>query len=164
MTTVLPHATNIYQGVLIQDMYGTKIASFFPEKGFHFQKRIIELEDKKIIEAKCENNILMVIAYDKSINKHERMVFVFSENYEDYTLRSQIDVNSAGLNFIVLKKHFCVSMTEDESLVLFRTERNTPSVRKIKDPALTYDMRLYHDQSKVKVAIGRSFYEMTLNN
>jgi hypothetical protein len=64
VASVMPSATRLFQGVAIQDMFGTLMFSVFPAAGHHRQLKIPELNEYRITEAKYEGNVLMVVAVD----------------------------------------------------------------------------------------------------
>jgi hypothetical protein len=58
----LPSATNVFDGGIIQNLLGRYYVSIFPEIGKSYQIPIVELDNYKVIQAKYENKVLVVVA------------------------------------------------------------------------------------------------------
>jgi serine/threonine protein kinase len=77
VASILPQATKLYDGIAIQDMLGTWYGNVFPESGKSYQIQLSDLTSYKIVDAKYDNRVLIIIGskngkYDKFIYRFER--------------------------------------------------------------------------------------------
>lgn len=159
---VLPNATQIYQGVIFQDMFGTKIASIFPETGQHRQFKIDELIGSRIIDAKYERNVLMILVLEIATGQYNRFVFRFAKDWSNYDVRKIENVLASGLNFTVLDTGICASITEEESVEIFSNQKDSTSIKSINDPAIKANMRLCHSGQQVRFALNDKLYNISV--
>lgn len=162
VATIMPNATTFYQGVAVQDMFGTLMFSVFPEAGHHRQIRIDELGDYRIIEAKYERNVLMVLAVKRETGQYDRFVIRFSKDWASYDTRIIENVTPTGINFTVLLKGICVCLTEEEKIEIFSNQKDSASVKSIDDPVIEADMRLCHAGDQVRFAKGEKIYSFAV--
>jgi serine/threonine protein kinase len=137
----LEHGTNIFEGVVFQNLLGATYVSFFPEADKHYQLHIKELDQYRIIDAKFEKGVLIVIGYTNG--KYDKIIFRLSSTFTEYDNRKIEDVTYSGINFTVLDNKICVHLTEDEKLQLFPSVRNQSQIKEIDDPNLSGDMKLF---------------------
>src|SRR5690606_21195086 len=72
---VLENACHLYQGVAIQNLLGEPQACLFPKPGICRQVKLPELKKHKVVEAKFDDGVLMVIASERG--KYHRFVYRF---------------------------------------------------------------------------------------
>ncbi len=156
----MPGATRLFEGVIIQNMIGRWVASIFPIPGHCYQINIQELDGVRIIDAKFENNVLVIIGVNSG--KYDRYVFRFYDNYQKYNLRKVENVDYSGINFTVGDNGICLLMTEDEKLEIFRNDDST-SLKILDDPAISNDMRLCHEGSTMMFYKGKELFEIKMN-
>jgi len=137
----LEHGTRVMEGCIIQDLLGATYVSFFPEPDKHYQTHIKELDEYKIIDAKFEKGVLMVVGHKNG--KYDKLIFRMSSTFAEYDCRKVEDVTYSGINFTVLDNKICVHMTEDEKLQLFPSVRNQAQMKEVDDPTLSGDMKLF---------------------
>jgi hypothetical protein len=152
-------ATRMFDGVAIHDMLGTWYASLFPQPKSSYQIRLRELEGYRIVDAKYDNHVLMVVGVKRGV--YDRFIFLLHSGYQDYTLRVDKDIVYAGLNFIVLENGVCAHICEDEKLELFVNNHMVPGVKIIHDKALSCDMRLFKRGTDVVFAEGATLYKLS---
>jgi hypothetical protein len=143
VATILEQATQLFQGVAFQDMFGNHIASFFPKSGQHYQVKLAELEKYKIADAKFENGVLMVVGTKGNTGDYDRLVFRFSKDYLQHDCRIEPNVPLIGLNFTVLENGLCVCLAEDGRLEVFPNKLGM-DVNRIADKGIPSDMHLCH--------------------
>ena len=157
----MQNSTRLYQGCAIQSLLGDAWVSLFPQAGFHYQVAVPELKGHKIVQAKYDNQVLMVLATKNG--QYHRFVFRFDpSNYKDYDVRTVKDVTATDLNFITLDTGVCVCLNEEEQLELFSNRRGSKSVKTIEDPALGGDMRLVKDGARVLFFRGNKLYSLRM--
>ena len=156
---VLPQATKFFDGVVIQNLLGSTFVSVFPAPGASIQFRVPELDKAKIVEAKYDGGVLMVLAARGGT--YDRYVFRVTDTAE-YDVRVIKDVTPSGLNFVTLDSGVCVSLTEDAKLELFSSRKDSTTSRVVDDKALHGGMRLYKQGGKVVFATGNKLYSLSL--
>jgi hypothetical protein len=159
---VLEHATKLYEGVAIQSLLGEPHVSVFPRPGACYQKTVPELKRHKIVQAKHDSGVLMILAAEGGT--YHRFVFRFDDRYETYDVRKVEDVTPTDLNFIVLDSGICVCLNEDEELEVFSSRRGSKSVKTIKDPMLGGDMRLLKQGGRVLFHRDNKLYVMKMKS
>lgn len=159
---IMPNATQMFQGVAIQDMLGSLMASIFPAKGHHRQFRLKELGGFQVTDAKYENHVLMVVAMNRSDGEYTRFIFRFKSDWSDYDCRTIEGINPAGLNFTVTDKGICICLTEEEKIELFSNQVGSSGVKSVDDPAVVADMRLCHSGNEVRFAHGKKLYTFAM--
>ena len=157
---VLENASKLYEGVVLQSLLGEPHASLFPRPGASYQKTLPELKGHKVVEAKHDGGVLMVLAAEGGT--YHRFVFRFDADYDKYDLRKVEDVTPAGLNFVTLDSGVCVCLNEDEQLELFSSKVGSKSVKTIEDPELGGDMRLTKHHGQVRFSRGNKLYGMKM--
>ena len=159
---VLAMASRLYEGCAVQSMLGSAFVSLFPRTHAGYQVRIKELDSYKVLDAKFEGQVLMVVAARDG--KYDRLVFRFDDEFDSYDVRVVADVTPSGLNFITLASGVCVSLTEDETLEAFSARRGTSSTRVVDDPVLGNDMRLEKVSGSAGFRRGDKVYKMSLKS
>jgi len=157
---VLEMASHLYEGCAVQNMLGSVFVSLFPASKYGYQVRMAELDDYKIMDAKFEGGVLMIVGNKNG--KYDRLVFRFDEQYQTYDITKHEDITPSGLNFVTLDNGICVSLTEDEKIVAFSSKKGSQSVKRVEDPALGNDMRLIKVNGKVGFERQGKIYQLSL--
>ena len=160
VANVLESATRVFDGVVVQDLLGACYVSVFPETKLHYQIRIKEADKYRILDAKFDRNILMIVGVKNGI--YDRFVIRFSKDYASYDMRVVKDISYTGLNFVVLENDICACITEDEELELFSNHKDSKGVRQVDDSAIKGDMKLMKDGVKVLFATGNSLHHLSM--
>lgn len=157
----MPHATRLFDGVVIQSLPGSYYASLFPGPGSCHTVRLPELDSHRVIDARFDNYVLMVIAIREG--RYDRFIFRFDEPYRTYDLRIVPDVSSTGSNFIVLESGVCLHLNENEELELFSNQTGSMGLKAGTDPALA-GIRLFKNGTRALCVRGCNLYSMSLQN
>jgi hypothetical protein len=169
VANILENATKMFSGVVLQNLLGTYYWSFFPESKNHYQLLIEEFNGYVIVEAKYENQVLMVIASKNG--KYDHFIIRLASDWENwdkysnkerYDLRIIKDISYTGLNFTVLDNGTCVRITEDEKIEMFSNRKDNPTIREIADPAINSNMTLHHRGAQVLFAKDKELYSITM--
>lgn len=157
ISNIFESATKLYSGVAIQDILG-KCWVVIPYKtGRCFNGPIKELDNLRIIDAKFEHHVLIVIA--EKGGQYHRYTICFDEAVEKYTCRVEDDVQDTAVNFTCLSNGICVHLTDDDTVEVFRTN---DKVKEIKDPPITTDMRLMNDSTGIVFINKNGLYSLKL--
>jgi serine/threonine protein kinase len=158
---ILPQASSMFDGVVIQNLLGAIYVSLFPASGIHHQFHIKELDKYKIIDAKYQNQVLMVIG--AKAGKYDRLIIRFDKLFDgNYDVRIMNDIDYLENNFTVLDNGVCVHVCEDEKLNIFSSKVGASSVKEIQDPFVSSDMRLYNDGNMVLFVRDREIFSMKM--
>jgi len=157
---VLAMASRLYEGCAIQNMLGSVFVSLFPRSHAGYQVQVKDLDSYKIVDAKADGRVLMVIGAKGG--RYDRLIFRFDEEFSSYDLRTVSDITPAGLNFVTLASGICVSLTEDEHLEAFSAHKGATSIRAVEDEALGNDMRLLKVGGAAGFARGDKVYKVSL--
>lgn len=155
-------ATQLFQGVAINQVFGAYMAIVFPASGVHSVIPLKELKDHKIVAAKYEEYVLMVSAMEKETGMYHRFVFRFDKDHSAYDVRKVENVVPMGLNFTVRKNGVVVCITEEEKVEIFLNTKGSPDVKAIDDPSVTNDMRLCHKDQTILFARGNNLYRFAV--
>lgn len=161
VANVLPKATQMFQGVVFQDVFGAPMVSVFPASKQHRQLKMDELAGVKLIDAKYENNVLMAVVMDKEGN-YSRYVFRFAKDWQSYDVRKIENITPTGINFTVLEHGIVVCMTEEEKIEIFSNQKDSAGIKSISDPAIKANMRLCHRGKQVRFAHGDKLYSIAV--
>ncbi len=159
VANVMPSATRLFDGMAVQDMLGAWYASVFPLPGKSHQFHLKELDGWRMVDAKYDNGVLMVVGAKGG--KYDRWVFVLQPDFSGYMCREHLkDIAYTGLNFVVLETGVCAHIDEQERLVLFANKPGTGG-KMVDDPVLTSAMKLYRCGSNVLFAQGAKLYRIS---
>jgi hypothetical protein len=145
----------------MQNVLGTYYACFFPESGKCIQARLEELNDYKVIDAKHENHVLVVITSNLKTKKYDRLVFRFSDNYQEHDVRIIEDIDTLEINFTVADHGIAVLIAEDGELEAFSNKRGS-SVKVMKDNVIDTEMKLFHRGTQILFHQGKKVYKLSM--
>lgn len=158
---VMDRATQLFDGVAIQSLFDAYNVTIFTDTRQCRQAQIRELDGYKIVDAKYERRVLMIMAVDTKTGKYDRFVFRFSRDGSSYDVRVVKDVPNIGLNFTVLTNHKVACITEKEELEVFLSEKGHPALRQFDDPVIEGDMILSSKKDDVVFSKGGKLYTIT---
>lgn len=146
--TVLEGASKFFDGVLIQNLLGSFYVSIFPESGVHYQIHMKELDSHRVLDAKYDSGVLMVVILDRS-GKYDRLVFRFDKNFSTYDVRRVDGITPVGLNFCTLDNGIVVCVNEDDNLEVFSSKKDSSGLKIVQDKTISSDMKLFKSGSKL---------------
>jgi serine/threonine protein kinase len=161
VANVLERATQVFPGVVIQNLLGSCFVSVFPKENNHYQYQIKVLNGYRIVDAKFERDVLMVVGVNKK-GKYDRFVFYLdSDNTTSIVTRKIKDVAYTGLNFVVKDNGICVCINEQDEVELFH-KTNVLKVKLVKDPIIHGGMHLFTDGAKILYADGEKLFSFEM--
>jgi len=160
VANVMDRASTLYEGVVVQQALGSWYVSIFTETQKSYQYHLKELDNVRIIDAKYQNKVLMIVVEEKG--KYHRYILRFSDNYKDYDLREIRDIQYAGLNFTVLDKGVCISLNEDGTIELFSNKKDSTSIKSIDDSVIDGNMKLVADGNRAIFYKDNKVYKISL--
>ena len=157
---VMENATKFYDGVIIQNVIGSFMASIFPSSGMHYQIQCPEFKGYQIIDAKYKNNVLIVIASKKG--KYDKFILKFDNKFSSYSLRKVEDISYIGINFTVLDNGVVIHINENEELEIFSNKKDSSTLKVISNDAISGDMKLFNDGVQVIFAKNKKLYKLKM--
>lgn len=160
VTNVMPLATRLFSGVAIQSMLGSTYASIFVETGKSHQIRIPQLDKHRVIDAKYDRGVMMVVA--EKNGKYCRMVLRFDSD-GTYDIRLIPDIAAGYVtNFATLDSGVVVCLNEDDRLELFSKEKGSSSIKVIDDKSLSGDMTIGRHAGSPIVYHGKNVFKLRM--
>lgn len=149
-------SSTVFDGVVIQDALGACFATVFPEEGSSYQIHLKELDGIRIVDAKYDNRVMMLLVYERGhYNKH---IYRFNAAHDASDHRTEDDTGTIALNFVTLPTGICLHMNEKEELELFTHDPKSSSVKTFADPALTGDIKLTRNGTGAMFSKGNELY------
>jgi hypothetical protein len=156
----LEHATQMFPGVIIQNLLGSFYVSLLIASGSAQQVKMPELDGYRVMDAKYQKGVLMVLGEKKG--KYNRLVIRFG-GLSGYDTREVKDVQPAPLNFTVLDSGVCICMNEEEKLELFASRPGSTSIKIIDDPVFANDLTILGNiGGQVVFSQGNKIYRMKM--
>ena len=149
---VLENATQLFEGVALQNLLGAWYASLLAGRGLCHQVRLAELDGALVLDARLLGNVLMVVA--ARAGRYEKLVFRFDQDFGAHDVRVIGDVAGAGLNFVVLGNGVCLHLSDRDELEVFPAKKGASGLKVIADAALGGDSLLLHDGPQALLARG----------
>ena len=160
VANVMENATKIYDGVIIQNVLGSFMASIFPTVGTHHQIQCPEFQGYQVIDAKYDNNVLIVIGSKKG--KYDKFILKFDDKFLTYSIRKVDDISYNGINFTVLENGLVVHINDNEEVEIFSNKKDANKVKVIDSSVISGDMRLFSDGARVVFAKGKKMYRLKM--
>jgi hypothetical protein len=158
--SILGQATQLFEGVAIQNLLGASYVGLLPASGKYYEVRVPELDEYRVIDAKFERGVLVLVGTKQGV--YDRLVLRFDDNYSAYDLRRVEDVPLVGVNFTVLDSGVVALLNENEELELFSKARGNASVKVVPDPAISGECRLFSRGVQTLFAREDSLYKITM--
>jgi hypothetical protein len=155
----LPNATQLFEGVVTQNLLGAQYVSVFPRPGTCHSVRVRELDGHRIVDARFDNNVLMLIGARNGA--YHKFILRFDAAYTAYDVRVVPDVVFEGLNFVTLDNGVCVHVNEKEELELFSNCKGATGVKIITDAAIQ-GAQLFKNGTQVLFSKGDTLYSMSM--
>lgn len=160
VASVMERASTLYEGCSIQNMLGAVFVSLFPRSKAGYQVRVPELDTYKVVDAKFDGGVLMVVG--AKAGRYDRLIFRFDDEFTSHDLRTVPDVTPSGLNFVTLDSGVCVSITEDEKIEAFSARKGATGSKLVEDASIGNDMRLLKVAGKAGFERAGKIYGMAL--
>jgi len=155
---VMKNATQLFDGVAFQNLLGAWYASLLPGPHTCYQTRIRELDRYRIVDARFERNVLLVVATISG--RYDRFTFRFHRDFNGYDVRIQPDVDNAGITFTVLDSGICLSRA-GQDLEVFKCRPGSDDLRIVPAAELA-DVRLFHHGTQALFARSNKLFRFSL--
>lgn len=163
--SVLPHASQLFPGCVLQSLLGASYANIL-QADRSYQIRLPELDGYRVIDAKWDSGArggaLVVVGHKQG--QTDRLVFRFDAAFGTHDVRKTERVGSTDINFVVTDRGVAVLLdSAEERLELFAAHMGSPAVKVVDDPVIGGDMRLFKRDQEVLVARGSTLYTMKMS-
>lgn len=164
-TYIMPKATTLYEGIVIQNILGDWHGTIFPDSQKTYQLKLPDLKGYKIIDAKYEKRVLMIIGnkngkYDKFVYRFEK--FGRQAEVEPKLFWKSENITYSGINFTVLDTGVCACINDKEELLLFAASPSSNDIKKINDSILSSDMKLFSINNQLMFSKDNKVYKMKM--
>ena len=157
---VLEQATQLFEGVALQNLLGAWYASVLPEGGVCHQVRLPELDGFQVMDARFGGGVLMVVASREG--RFQKFVLRFSPDYASHDVRVIGDLATFGINFVVLGHGVCLHLSDEGALEVFQARMGAAGLKVIADSALGGDCLLLKDGTQALFARDNGLYQFSM--
>lgn len=156
---VMERSTTAYDGAFFQYMLDACFVTIFPGQKRCYQIKIEKMAGYRIIDAKYENKVLMIIGYKNDL--YDRFILRFDDTFSSYDIRKIKNIEIVDLNFVVLDHGAVVFKNEEEKLELFLNQKDAREV-KIVDDGSAAPLCLYKDGTALLGTVENKLYKLSL--
>ncbi len=132
------YSATMYNGCVIQDLLGKIYLTLPYAKGRCFSRHISELDGHRIVEAKSEQHVVVVLG--EKGGKYNRFVLTFDKTFQNHIMRAVLDVAYEAINFTVTESGVCLLLANSNELEMFTDNKG---VAVIYDPPFDSTMKLF---------------------
>ncbi len=149
-------STVMYNGCAIQNLFGKYYLVLPYAVGNSFSKYLPQLDGYRVISAKAERNVVVILA--EKNGQYDRFVVVFTKkDFGEFNVRKIDDVNYDTINMTVMENGLTLLLASPDELELFV---NNNSIQVIKDPPFDSAMTLYNNADGVLFINGNSIHRV----
>lgn len=148
-------SAKIYDGCIIQDLLGKKYLVLPYKMGSSFSKHIPQLDGYRIVDAKSEKTVTIVVAEKKGV--YDRFIIVFDRKYTDFKVRVETDIAYDAINFAVMDNGLCVLLANPDEIELFST---ADQYETLTDPPFDATMKLFTTPDGIFFVNGNSIHQI----
>lgn len=146
----------VFRGVVVQDVFMKCFLAIPFDKGKCINSHIKELDNQRIIDARYDRGICILIAEKQG--RYIKYTLCFNAEHSDYAITQEEILNLHAINFIVLPNSICISI-DDKKLSIF----NKTQKKEISDN-LPFDVssRLYNNNMQVLFVCRNKLYSVSM--
>jgi len=112
-------SAKMYDGCVVQDLLGKTFITLPYKLGSCFTKHFPQLDGYRIIGAKADKNIIVLLG--EKGGQYDRFIIVFDKHYTKSDVRKVDDVAYDTINFAVMDNGMCALLASPTELELFST-------------------------------------------
>ena len=148
-------SSTMYDGCVIQDLLGKMYLTLPYKLGSCFSKHIPQLDGYRIVGAKAEKNIVVVLGEKKG--QFDRFIIIYNKAFTTCDVRKVENVTYNTINFTVMDNGLCVLLSADDELELFATASQAETLA---DPPFDATMKLFSTSDGIFFINGNSFHQV----
>jgi len=158
---VLPHAAELFPGVLFQNALGRPYLRLLQPKpdepAVCPEFPAPELTGYRLVDARRDGPVCGVIAFRNG--QCDRFVFRFDEKANRYDCRVETDVEPGTVNLVTLENGIAVAAGESGGLEIFSARLDRPDIRRV---SWESPLRLFREGNAVMGAAGEAVYRIRM--
>ena len=153
--SVMDLSTQVFDGVIIQDLLGKKYVTIPYIKGSCQNIHVKELDGLRIINARSERNVCAIIAEKKGV--YTRFVLSLDVTFTKYTARITKDVSYCNMNLTVMPNGVSV-LVSDSNVEVFKEE----NVKVIDNPPFGASNKMFNVSGGMYYIDGKKLYAVKM--
>lgn len=146
--TILPKASKIFRGFIYSDVLGSPHFYIPYDKGSMGIFKIDELKGYRIIDAKYENKVCILLVSTKKTGKYDRFIFKFNFEQQKYVFEHEQDVLMIGVNFTTLDNGVVV-LNDGDSIIAFHNSISNTTRKIIHNSGIDPSAALFKNGNQV---------------
>jgi len=157
------NAAQLFSNIIVQSALGSAVLAIplsTHTKSAFITKRISELDEYQIIDAKYENRVCILTGHTSG--RYDRVIIIFDEKHDKYRIRVVKNIDYGTINFTTLDNGVCVTITDDDAIEIFLNRIDKPDVKRIEDPVINSTMHLIKDGTTLKFFRDNKLYKIKM--
>lgn len=119
VSSVADNSSKMFDGCVMQDLLGKLYLTLPYKQGHCFSKYVKELDGYRVVSAKSDKTVTIVLGEKKG--QYDRIIIVFDKHYTKFDVRKEEDVSYDNINFAVMDNGLCALLSSPDELELFST-------------------------------------------
>jgi hypothetical protein len=148
-------SAKMFDGCILQDLLGKKYLTLPYEVGKAWSKYMAFLDGYRVVDAKADQNVVVIVAEKKG--KYDRFVIVFSKAYTEMDVKKDEDIAYNGINFATMPNGLSILMTSDDEIRLFRDAKASET---LSNPPFDSAMKLFITSDGFHFINGTSIHQI----
>lgn len=148
-------SAKMYDGCIIQDLLGKQYLTLPYKQGSCFSRHIPQLDGYRIVGARAEKHIVVVLSEKKG--QYDRCIIIYDKSYTKCDVRKVEDVTYDTINFTVMDNGLCVLLASPDELELFAM---ATQIETLQNPPFDATMRLFATSDGIFFINGNSFHQI----
>lgn len=154
VANIMRSSTQVFDGIIFHSLAGRTHVVLPYEKGYACNVMLKELDEYRILDARSEGNVCVVVA--EKNGQYDRLSFVF-DKVPHYDLYKFEDVDVAEANFTVMPNNMIVFALQTE-VELFKDNKK----RVLQNPPFDTSMRIYNSAGKLFYVDDRKIFSCSM--
>ena len=125
------------------------------KQGSSFCKHVLELDKYRIVGAKSDKNVTVILG--EHGGKYDRIIIVFKKDYQSFDIRIVHDVTYDTINLAVLENGICMLLASSTELELFIAAHKYETII---DPPIDSSMKLFAIDNGFFFINGNSIHQL----
>jgi len=148
-------SAKMYDGCIVQDLLGKKYLTIPYKLGSAFSKHIPQLDGYRIVDAKSDKTVTIVLA--EKGGTYDRFIIVFDKKFSDFQVREVKDVAYDTINFAVMDNGLCILLASPTEIELFATATQYETLT---NPPFDATMKLFTTPDGIFFINGNSIHQI----
>lgn len=148
-------SATMYDGCVIQDLLGKMYLTLPYKLGSCFSKHIPQLDGYRIVGAKAEKNVVVIIGEKKG--QFDRFIIIYNRDFTTCDVRKTDDIAYDTINFTVMDNGVCILLASDSELELFASATQYET---LPNPPFDATMRLFSTSDGIFFINGNSYHQV----